>query len=332
MDARASLGVLNTVQQLTQAGRHDAVVEVLGTLPVQELEQSPTLALFFGIAQAHLGRYQSGRQWVARALDVARARGDGAIEASALRMAGGIALEEGWIDEAASCFTRALAAAESQGDRATVGRCSNNLGIISNLRGRYGRAVGSYTMALAAFQQVGYRPGIAEVLHNLAISYRDQQDNAKALETEERALEEAQAAGDRALAAKIQGGRAEVRLLAGDAEVARLEVQRALAIHREVGSLIGEVEDLRVLARALEELDQLAQAEAMFRDVLARATSLRRPRLVAYVERDLARLLHRQGRNQEAEEMANRSREKFENLGAVVEVRRLDELLTEVER
>ena len=153
MGGRTSLEMLSTAQKLAESGRHAAVIEQLGALPVQELEQSPTLALLFGIAQARLGQYTSGRQWVARASELAQARGDAAIELRALNVAGNIAFEEGWIDEAASCFTRALAAAEREGDRATGGRCSNNLGTIANLRGQYGKAVGSYTMALAAFQQ-----------------------------------------------------------------------------------------------------------------------------------------------------------------------------------
>ncbi len=330
MDARASLEMLNAVQELAETGRHAALVERVGALPVHELEQSPTLALLFGIAQARLGRHKSGRQWVATALDTARTRGDGEIEARALNVSGAIAFEEGWIDEAASCFTRALAAAERQGDHTTVGRCSNNIGIIANLRGQYGRAVGSFTMALAAFQQAGHRVGVAETLHNLAISYRDQRDLSKALATEERALQEATDAGDLALMARIQGGRAEIRLLMGDGEVARLEIQRALAMHREVGDVVGEADGLRVLAGALALIKQPAQAEATLRDVVARAANLHRPRLAAQAERDLCRLLHRQARNDEAEELALSARDRFEKLGAVIEVRRLEELLAEL--
>lgn len=330
MDARASLEMLNAVQKLLETGHHAAVAKQLGALPVQELEQSPTLALLFGIAQARLGRHNSGKQWVAIGLETARARSDHAIEARALNVSGAIAFEEGRIDEAVGYFTRGLAEAERLGDRATVGRCSNNLGIIATLRGQYGRAVGSYTMALAAFQQVSHRTGAAEALHNLAITYREQSDLAQALETEERAAQEATAAGDLALAAKVRGGRAEIRLLDGDAEVARLEIERALAMRREIGDVVGEAEDLRVLAGALAALNQSPQAEAMLRDVIERATALNRPLLVAQAERDLARLLHRQGRDEQAAALADRARERFESLGAVVEVRRLAALLTEL--
>jgi tetratricopeptide (TPR) repeat protein len=327
MDARASLELLNTVQRLAETGRYAALVEQLGALPVHDVEASPTLALLFGIAQARLGRTGAGRQWVRMAVEQARARGDGEIEARALNVLGGIAFYEGWLDEAVSCITRALAAAERQGDRATVGRCCNNLGSVAHLRGEYGRAVGSYTMALAAFQQAGLRSGVAETLHNLAITYRDQQDMATALETEERALHEATAAGDLALAAKIQGGRAEIRLLMGDAELARREIQRALAAHRELGNVVGEAEDLHVLAGVLAQLGQPAEAEALLRDIIARSQTLQQPLLLAQAERDLARLLAGQRRDDEMAQVAGRARERFEKLGAVIEVRHLEELL-----
>lgn len=330
MNPSASLEMLNAVQDLAEAGRFAVLVERVGALPVYEVEQSPTLCLLLGIGQARLGRHNSGRQWVATALDTARARGDGAIEARALNVSGAIAFEEGWINEAASCFNRGLAAAERQGDRATVGRCCNNLGIIANLQGKYGSSVGSLTMALAAFQQAGHRVGEAETLHNLAITYRDQQEFPTALEAEEQALQAATSVGDLALIARIQGGKAEIHLLTGEPELARLDIQRALAIHREIGDVVGEADALRVLSGSLALIGQPAQAEATLRGVIAQAATLRRPRLGAQAERDLARLLHHLGRNDEAETHARRARDGFEKLGAVIEVRRLEEFLTEV--
>ncbi|MBI2403271.1 MAG: hypothetical protein HYV20_11165 [Gemmatimonadetes bacterium] len=330
-DARASLDMLNTVQKLADSGRDAAVVAALGALPVHELEQSPTLALLFGIAQARLGRPSSGKQWVGTALETAQVRGDSTVAARALNVSGAIAFEEGQVDDAVGFFTRGLAEAERLGDRATVGRCSNNLGIIANLRGLYGRAIGSYTMALAAFQQAARRSGVAETLHNLAITYRDQRNLARAAETEERAAEEARAAGDLSLVALIHCGRGKIRLRAGDAELGRVEVNQALAMHREIGDLAGEAEDLRTLAGALELLGQHAQAELMLRDVIRRAETLNRPLLVAQAEGDLARLLLRRKQAPDAaRELALRARARFNGLGAVVEVRRLDGLLSEI--
>ncbi|HEY2824767.1 MAG TPA: hypothetical protein VGI83_04410 [Gemmatimonadales bacterium] len=322
--------MVNRLQKLSDSGRSAAVVAELGALPVQELEQSPTLALLFGIAQGRLGRFSSGKQWVAAALDAARARGDSSVEARALNVAGAIAFEEGRIDEAMGHFTQGGAEAERRGDRTTVGRCTNNMGVIANLRGEYGRAIGSYTVALAAFQQAGYRTGIAEALHNMAITYRDQRTLAKALEAEEQAAAEAQAVGATALLGLIFSGRAAIRLWAGEGEVARFEVQRALDLHREVDDAVGEAEDLRVLAGALDLLRETPRAEALLRDVIVRAKRLNRPLLIADAERDLSRLLKRTERAAEAREVAVSAKKGFESLGAVVEVRRLDALLAEM--
>lgn len=330
MDASRSIDLVTRVQKLTDAGRSRAVVAELGALPVDELERSPTLAMLFGIAQGRLGRFSSGKQWVATALDGARSRGDHTIEARALNVAGAMAFEEGRIDDAVIHFTQGAAEAERRGDRATVGRCTNNLGSIAHLRGEYGRALGAYTTALAAFQQAGHRTGVAETLHNLALTYRDQRMLAKALEAEEQAAAEAQEIGATGLLALIYSGRAGIRLRSGDAEVARVEVQRALDLHREVEDEVGEAEDLRVLAGILDAQRDTTRAEAMLREVLVRARRLSRPLLAAEAERDLARLLHRVGRTEEARELAQRARQQFQAMGANPEVRRLVALQAEM--
>ena len=324
---RESLEILNQAQQLSETGQHAAVLEYLGGRRDEELEDSPTLALLYGIAQARLGSPAAGHRWVSVALEKSRERGDRVIEARALNVCGAIALERGQIDRAAEYFTHAIAEAEREGNRATVGRCANNLGIIANLRGDYGRAIGSYTMATAAFQQVGLQNGIAEALHNLAISYRDQGDLDAALHTADRALEAATDAENPRLIAQSLGGRAEIRLLLGDVQVARREVEHSLEKHREVGNVVGEAEDLRVLAGVHAAMDQPSEAERTLRDVVSRAEQRQRPLLAAQAERDLARLLYHLSRLDEAAELARTARVRFSELGAEAEARALDDLI-----
>ncbi len=318
---------LKTVQQLAEAGRHSAVVDFLNGLPAEDVAKSPTLALLFGSASARLGRDELAQKWVGIALARARARGDRPVEARALNLSGAIAFDMGRIDEAAQYFTQGLAEAEREDDSATVGRCSNNLGIIASLRGDHGRAVGSYTLALAAFQQAGLHAGVAETLHNLAIAYRDQGELEQAVQAADRAVHEATEAGDLRLVALTQGGRAEIRLLAGDAAVARREVEHAIATHREVGDIMGEAEDLRVLGCALAALGNEGEAERTLRNVIERAEAFGRPLLAALAERDLARLfLTKPAREEEASDLARRARTRFIKLGAQAEVRSLDQL------
>ncbi len=326
MDVSKSLEQLTEARRLAQSGRHAAVVEYLAGQPLAELENSPTLALLYGTAQARLGKHAEGARWVDIAVDRSRQQGDRVVEARALNVRGAIALEAGRIDEAAGAFMRALAEAE---DPHAVGRASNNLGIIANLRGDHGRAVGSYTMALAAFQQVDLAAGVALAQHNLAISYRDQGELEQALETADRAAEQAVAVGDVALQAQTVAGQAEIRLLAGETAIARCDLERALAKHREIGDVVGEAEDLRILANVLAAQDETGKAEAMLRNVIERADSHERPLLAATARRDLAHVLHHAGRLADAMEMTHAARTQFHELGASGEVCKLDEFLTQ---
>ncbi len=329
MTTHDSLTMLTKVQELADAGQFAAVVEYLDGWNAEQLRDSPTLALMYGIARTRLGAYDEGRKWVGHALERARERADHTVEAQALNVSGAIAFETGDIDEAARYFQRALSEAQADGDHITVGRCSNNLGIIAHLRGDVGRAVGSFTLALAAFERAGLQRGIAEVLHNLAIAHGDRGDLEKALETAHEAVAAAQEAGDPALVAQTQGGRAEIRLHSGDLPLAEREIGRALDAHRAAGNILGEADDMRVFANIAARRGDIDEAEGMFRDLIERAEELQRPLLAARVERDLAQLLMRTDRAAEGKEIARTARVRFKALGAVAEVRALDRLLND---
>jgi tetratricopeptide (TPR) repeat protein len=167
------------------------------------------------------------------------------------------------------------------------------------------------------------------VHHNMGLNFQDQGDLEKALEEFESAVTEAVAAGNRRLAAATRGGRAETRLLQGDAEFARREIERVLAAERELGDVVNEAEDLRVLAGTLAESNGTEQAEELFKDVILRAEHLNRPVLAAQAERDLAHLLRRLRRDDEAKEHARQARVRFEHVGAAAQVEKLDKFLSE---
>src|SRR5712691_4855277 len=143
--------VIDKARELAAAGHHAEVVEYLGARERSELEDSPSLVLLYGTAQARLGRHEEGLRWLDRALDQARKRDEPAVERRALNARGAVALVSGRIDEAADYFTQALLIASRDGDMAATGRSSNNLGIISNLRGRHAEAIGSWEIAVGAF-------------------------------------------------------------------------------------------------------------------------------------------------------------------------------------
>src|ERR1051326_7360636 len=123
--------VLDKARALAAAGHHAAIVEFLGAREQSELDESPTLALLYGIAQARLGRQEQGLQWIDRALSNAPPRKDHGGERHARNARGAFALVSGRLDEAADFCPQALMAASRDGDHAITGRASHNPGIIS---------------------------------------------------------------------------------------------------------------------------------------------------------------------------------------------------------
>jgi tetratricopeptide (TPR) repeat protein len=315
--------VVDEARHLAAAGHHAEVVAYLGARAGRELEDSPTLALVYGTAQARLGHHEEGLRWLDVALDRARQRNEHAVERHALNARGAVALVSGRIDEAADYFTQALLAASRDGDAATTGRCSNNLGIISNLRGRHAEAIGSWDIAVAAFERAGLRQGVAECHHNAAIAYRQQGALDQALAAADCAVAEAEADQDRTLLALTLRGRSEIRVVRGELEPARRDLDRVREVRPGLLDTIGEAEDLRVAAALLAAEGQLAAAERTLREVIARAEPHGRPQLLAEATRDLALVLQRSGRGAEAQAAARRAKAVFTRLGAEGEIRSL---------
>ena len=69
------------------------------------------------------------------------------------------------------------------------------------------------------------------------------------------------------------------------------------------------------------------EAERLLREAKDQAEAQGRILLAAAAERDLARLLDSAGRKDEAREVAQTARNRFEKLGARVEVRKLEEFI-----
>jgi len=319
----ASSLVVEKARQLAAAGHHAEVVEYLGAREGSELEDSPSLALLYGSAQAQLGHPDTGLRWLDVALEQARKGGDRGVEGRALNARGCAAMLSGRMDEAADYCTRALMIASLDGDLATTGRCSNNLGVISNLRGRYAEALGSWQIAVAAFERTGLRQGVAECSHNLGIAYREQGALDRALAEADRAVAEAAAAGDRTLQAMALRGRVEIRVLRGELELARRELDEVREIRTRLPNPVGAAEDLRVAASLLAVEGQLAAAEQALRDVITRAEAHGRPQLLAEATRDLAAVLRRAGRTAEAQTAARTAKATFTRLGAEGEIRNM---------
>ncbi len=315
--------VVAKARALAAAGHHAAVVEFLGSRDESELEITPTLALLYGIAQARLGRHDQGLQWIDRALASARQRGEPGVERHALNARGAIALVSGRLTEAADFCTQALMAASRDGDHATTGRASNNLGIISHLRGRHAEAISSWEIAAAAFHRAGVQAGVADCHHNLANAYREQAALDKALATADQAVAAAEATRDETLYTMTLRGRAEIRAVRSEPELARRDLDRIRVVRSEMPDPVAEAEDLRIQALVLVVENQLRRAEKVLRDVVSRAELHERLLLQAEATRDLAMVLRRSGQTSEAQAAAQSAKAIFARMGAEGEIRKL---------
>ena len=315
--------VVDKAEQLAAAGHHAELIEYLAAREASELQESPELALLYGTAHARLGRHEDGLRWVNRALEAARRRQGCDVGRGALNARGAIALISGQIDRAADYFTQGLIAASRDSDLATTGRCSNNLGIIGNLRGRHAEAIGSWEIAVAAFERAGLHQGVAECRHNLALSYREQGMLDRALREANRAVAEAEVAGDLTLRALAQRGRAETRLASGDVGGARRELDEVRDFRTRAPNPIDAGEDLRVVAAILAADGHLPAAERTLREVLEQGLEHQCPQLAAETMRDLAAVLRRAGRGEEAQAAALTAKAIFSRLGAEGEIRKL---------
>jgi tetratricopeptide (TPR) repeat protein len=315
--------VLDMARQLAASGYHAGVVQYLSAREPREIEETPSLALLYGTAQARLGRHEEGQRWLDLALDQARHQHDAATERRALNARGAAALMAGRVDEAAEAFTQGLLAAGRDSDIAMTARCSNNLGIVSSLRGRHAEALGSWEVALAAFEKAGLAHGVAECHHNLGLTFREQGAFARALAEADQAVAGADAAGDRTLWAQALRGRAETRLARGEIDLAEAELERVRDIRGRLEDPVGEAEDLRVLAAVRAADGRMAAAEQALHTVISRAEAHGRRYLLAAATRDLALVLRRTGRIADAQGAARTAKAIFAELGAEGEIRNL---------
>src|SRR5260370_39951276 len=76
----SSSAVIEKAGELAASGHHAEVVEYLGARDPSELEESASLALLYGTAQARIGRHTEGLRWLDRALQQARAHEEQAVE------------------------------------------------------------------------------------------------------------------------------------------------------------------------------------------------------------------------------------------------------------
>lgn len=252
-------------------------------------------------------------------------RGDFDGRMRALNLLGVIGFERGRLAEAERRLTEALSIAYRLDDSLAAARACNNLASVAHLQGRPDEAVGLYRGALLGYQRLGDRRGTAETYHNLGLAYRQLADYDEAEKAVAQAVRHAEAVGEPALMALTSGGRAELRIERGDAELALPELDRASRLAEVAGDIIGTAELHRVRALAAwregRPAEAAAQAEAGRRTAEEHGVALLEAECAA-----LAALAHRAiGETDLAEARRARAVAVFQDLGAVKLLERFEE-------
>jgi tetratricopeptide (TPR) repeat protein len=145
----------------------------------------------------------------------------------------------------------------------------------------------------------------------------------RALSEADHAITTAEGTGDETLFALTLRGRAEIRIARCEPELARRDLERIREIRSRLPDPVSEAEDLRVLALISLTENQVTRAEKALREVIGRAELHGRLLLVGEAARDLAMVLRRAGRPDEAGAAALSAKAMFARIGAEGEIRKL---------
>lgn len=172
---------------------------------------------------------------------------DGSEErGEAAQLLGGIAFEQGRLEEAERHLEEAMRVARARGDVRLAARASNNLASIAHLRGKETLAISLYRSAMLVWQSEGDAAGVAQASHNLGLVFRQQGDLAAAASASARAVRAACLSGDTALEGTVRLGQAEVALAEGALDRAGIELNAARRCAEAAGDGLGQAESARL--------------------------------------------------------------------------------------
>ncbi len=254
------------------------------------------------------------RELCLQSFEVASALGNSSLAAEALNTLGGFELEAGETVDAADLFRRALAMARET--PALVGRIEQNLGIIANIRGDLNAALVHYQNSLAASTRARDDSGCAIAYHNLGMISADQQAWELADSYFDSSLALADSLGDVRLRGLCLLNRTEVYIARQRFEEARLSAEDALRMFDELDARAQKADAYKFLGVVYRETGRTVLAEARLRTAIDLARECGSLLGEAEASRELAKLYQLTGRNHEALLLLNGSRALFVHLDA----------------
>jgi DNA-binding SARP family transcriptional activator len=134
----------------------------------------------------------------------------------------------------------ALCLAEQAGDQRAIARARNALGILARQCGDLEEADRQLSLSLALAETLGDISARTAALNNLALLASARGEYDRAIARAQSALDLADARGDRHRQAALHSNLADFFQLSGHPDLARLQLQRSVAIFAEIATVAGE--------------------------------------------------------------------------------------------
>jgi predicted ATPase/Tfp pilus assembly protein PilF len=226
----------------------------------------------------------------ARAVELARARGDRRSEAQALANLATLEMARGERESARARFEQALGVHRELSSPRFVGMALANLGMIDASTGRRAEAAARLSEGAALLERAGDRRSALICLANLGVLALERGEPLAAVELLERSWRGQREIGARRFEAVAASQRATVLSQLGRYAEAEAALREAIGIHREQRNPGSELVAMANLADTLLRMRRFEACAALAEEVAGRAAASGSPRYEALAAATLAEL------------------------------------------
>lgn len=241
-----------------------------------------------------------------------------------------LAVHRGLLEDADAGLEHARALARDAGEHRLLGMIEQNRGVLASIRGDLDTAFVHYRAALDGFRAANDAAMIASVLNNVGLVAVELKrwDEAERSYTE--AITTARDAGLLAIVNSVELNIGSFAARRAQWESVADSGARGIDIARLSRSRWREAEALRLKGMAAREQGRLDDAERDLTTAALLATEVEDRLLEAQVARELGELFRTAGRASEARAALSRALDVFQRIGASLDARRTETLLSEL--
>ena len=322
-DVEERLGNLNRALELCQ--------EVLQKAASKKDRATEAEALnLLGWIHYRRGGWEEAEGYYGRAVEIFAELGDECSIATVHVRLGNIAFERSDLEGAETHFIEAKDTALKCGDPSLLGSIYGNLGVIGSVCGHYMEAVLNYTEALRIYRKINHRYGICQVYHNLGMTHAGQQDWSTALKCYSEGEKRARVLGILDVIANILVSKAVAQIHLDDLEGSENSCAQARAYMEHMKDPLGLAECRKVEGMICRVRSQFREATRRLQQGRHSFEELENDLGVAECDLELGLLQQQRGDVEEARRLLEDSVRLFQQIGALEDARRGEEVLAEL--